>query len=54
MGAKISRKDSTYNEKLENQENNNLMLEPNFDWAIVKEKNNGDDDDDLMSDYVVS
>lgn len=56
MGAKISRKESTCNEKSESQENINLILEPNFDWATVKEKNNGDDDndDDLKSDYVVS
>ncbi|RGB38252.1 S-adenosyl-L-methionine-dependent methyltransferase [Rhizophagus diaphanus] len=54
MGAKISRKESTCNEKSESQENINLILEPNFDWATVKEKNNGGDDneDDLKSDYV--
>ncbi|GBC08500.1 hypothetical protein RclHR1_08170008 [Rhizophagus clarus] len=52
MGAKISKKESTCNEKFESQENINHILEPNFDWAIAKEKNNGDDDNDLKYDYV--
>ncbi|RIA86561.1 S-adenosyl-L-methionine-dependent methyltransferase [Glomus cerebriforme] len=49
MGAIISKNESTFNEKFKGQENINPVLEPNFDWASVKEKNNDGDNDEVYS-----
>ncbi|CAI2162131.1 5758_t:CDS:2 [Funneliformis geosporum] len=55
MGATISNEEFIYNEKIKGKESVNSALEPNFDWAIVEEKDDDNCDDDngkLIANYA--